>query len=313
MISIATFTIGLLPNMWWSFYILIICRMIQGFAFAIEFPTGSAIAVTEDKPHVVVNGATTGYILAPILISLIPLDLDNLWRVPFILGGLAGFGILLSRIGLDKSEIYSRFESVFERSVLLVAVIVGLRGLMSIDISILPKVDFSLFNTSTSQILYFMLTCGSLIVQRFYFPYVRTFITFVSSLYSLKQASIVAANPSLFPIHTLSLVLSIIFAHVFNRLIVRYKILTPWTNIHRIGLVCMLIIVGFGTKYILGLFTDPFIQIMLQFGINQFIITMYIITNSHLIKHIPTHVRYRIPLLYNIGLFVSSLAISIMK
>lgn len=105
-ITIATFLIGLLPNTPLSFYALIFLRIIQGLAFAIEFPTGASIATKAGKVSQVVNGATVGYIFASTSFAIISTFLTEAqlmsfgWRIPFLIGGYGGSRLLAARLKL---------------------------------------------------------------------------------------------------------------------------------------------------------------------------------------------------------------------
>lgn len=99
--TIATLLIGVLPCTSYSLPLLYILRLIQGFSFASEFPTGAMLV--KDKSPMVISGATLGYIFASLLFFLLTTQLNTNqmnnfgWRIPFWIGGIIGLFIALKR------------------------------------------------------------------------------------------------------------------------------------------------------------------------------------------------------------------------
>jgi MFS family permease len=99
--TIATLLIGILPCTSYSLPLLYILRLIQGFSFASEFPTGAMLV--KDKSPMVISGATLGYIFASLLFFLLTTQLNTNqmnnfgWRIPFWIGGIIGLFIALKR------------------------------------------------------------------------------------------------------------------------------------------------------------------------------------------------------------------------
>jgi len=96
--AVATFIIGVLPTAEsigiLAPLILIICRLIQGMSFGAEMPSAITF-ITENSNQnnkflnnsLLCSSATIGAILASLMMQVIAHKVNDLWRIPFLLGG----------------------------------------------------------------------------------------------------------------------------------------------------------------------------------------------------------------------------------
>jgi MFS family permease len=107
-IAIATMTIGLLPSYNQigiaAAIILLICRVIQGISFGAELPGATIISLEHSTGKfgklcsIILSSTTLGSLCALMILTLISNFFEfkqiieyDIWRIPFILGGILGF------------------------------------------------------------------------------------------------------------------------------------------------------------------------------------------------------------------------------
>jgi MHS family proline/betaine transporter-like MFS transporter len=125
--SLATFTIGLLPGYSvlgiWAPVLLMLVRMVQGFAASGEY-AGSASFISEYAPKgqrgllvsMVPASTAAGLMFAALLTSILDYYLSPGalhswgWRVPFLLALPLGFGGLMIRLRLEDTPVFKEME-----------------------------------------------------------------------------------------------------------------------------------------------------------------------------------------------------------
>jgi MHS family proline/betaine transporter-like MFS transporter len=121
-VGIPTITIGFLPGCETigvaAPILLVICRILQGFFYSAEY-AGINVYNYEDKTNRVRLGQNTGLLIASgscgaivaTVIGSIVTDASMpywCWRIPFVVGGLSAFAVLIIRTKLTESEEYGQ-------------------------------------------------------------------------------------------------------------------------------------------------------------------------------------------------------------
>ena len=125
--SISTFTIGLLPSYAaigvMAPLLLLICRLVQGFSASGEY-AGAASFISEYAPNkrrgllvsMVPASTAAGLMLAVIIVSLLEFNLTTEalyswgWRIPFLLSGPLGIIGLLIRLKLEDTPLFKEMD-----------------------------------------------------------------------------------------------------------------------------------------------------------------------------------------------------------
>jgi len=286
MITLSTTIIACLPNIPFSFYILILLRIIR-FAFAFEFPAGFSVASESAKSYIVVNGATKGYILATIVFSLIFNLLGSEaissfgWRIPFIIGGIAGFYLLLQRVDFSPKPMPIWPEYIFFTTAILFAMYsfqpnVAFSTNINISCEMLTNLDIVTFLLAF-VLLFFKERYSKLIFSGLLLKYAFTC--------SILQMKLVSIMPGLSSINILSLLFSCLIGTFISK---RYMYCS---------IILYLCVSSMQMKF----------PVILNLCFNQLFVTSCMISGMSLLREGLSKQKFLMPVIYNFIAFAASL------
>lgn len=124
LMAVPTTLIGILPSVHsiglWATFLLILFRLLQGFAVGGEF-TGSIVYIVEHAPNskrgffgsLAMSSAFVGLLLGSLVALIVHRYfslVDYAWRVPFLCSLFLGFIGLYLRLGMPESPVYQRYH-----------------------------------------------------------------------------------------------------------------------------------------------------------------------------------------------------------